>query len=262
MEAAPPSEARDIRPPLPFLLWRILPFEHLYIAYLVLVVGATSMVLLFATKYPLAVLPVTLFLLLAGRLPGSPTSEAWLLAEVWTVPLIAGSYLAWKFRRWWWAAGLAALAVMTRELTFPVLVMGLVLAHRRGLPRRPWVVCGLASAAGLAIHFVIAAQHTVPWGNEAPFFGTSQGLLSAVHMMDWVLPNPEVLGLFLWLVAVVHLARHRDDWLFWPLMLVPVAGFITNRPYWGLLFEPFMLLFVAEAAIERFVKRSRAPATA
>jgi hypothetical protein len=262
IQADPPSQARDFRPPLPFLVWRMLPYDHLYTAYLVLVVGATSLLLLFATKHPIAVLPVTLFLLLAGREAGSPSFEAWLLAEAWTVPLIAGSFLAWKFRRWWWAAALAALAVFTRELTFPVLVMGLVLAHQRGLPRKPWIVCGLAAAVGLAAHFVVAAHHTVPWGHEAQFFGTGMGLTSVLFMITWMLPMAAVLGPLLFTIAVVYMYRHRDTWLLWPLMLVPLAGFITNRPYWGLLFIPFMLLFAAEAVIERFITRSRAPAAA
>jgi hypothetical protein len=257
----PPSQARDFRPPLPFLVWRLLPLDHLYIGYLVLVVGLTSLLLLFATRYPLAVLPVTFFLLIAGRVPGSPTTEEWLLAEVWTVPLIAGAYLCWKLRRWWWAAALAGLAAFTRELTFPVLIMGLVLAHRRGLPRKPWIVCSAATAAALVAHYVFAAQHTVATGQVAKLVGSGEGLTSLLHMVGWILPNPEVLGLFLWVIAVVYLARHRDDWLLWPIMLVPLAGFAVNRPYWGLLFEPFMLLFAAEAVIEGFVKRSRAPAT-
>jgi hypothetical protein len=257
VERDPPSEARDFRPPLPFLVWRALPYHQLYNGYLVLVVGVTSLILLFAARYPIAVVPVTLFLLIAGRIPGSPTTEEWLLAEVWTVPLIAGSLLAWKYRRWWWAAALAALAALTRELTFPVLVMGLVLAHRRGLPRKPWLVCGGATIAALVAHFAIAAHHTVATGQEAKFFGSGEGLTSILHMVDWVLPNPEVLGLLLWVIALVYLTRHSEYWLLWPIMLVPLAGFVANRPYWGLMFEPFMVLFAAEAVIDGFVKRSR-----
>ena len=70
IERDPPSEARDFRPPLPFLVWRLVPFDSLYTSYLVLVVGATSLILLFAcVAIPIAVIPVTLFLLFAGRLP-------------------------------------------------------------------------------------------------------------------------------------------------------------------------------------------------
>jgi hypothetical protein len=262
IERDPPSEARDFRPPLPFLVWRALPFDHLYVGYLVLVVGATSLLLLFAARYPIAVLPVTLFLLIAGRIPGNPTSEEWLLVELWTVPLIAGSYLAWKLRRWWWAAALAALAAFTRELTFPVLIMGLVLAHRRHLPRKPWIVCSGLAVAALAAHFVIASGHTVPTGQEATFLGSGKGLTSLLHMVDWVLPDPEVLGLFIWILGLVYLYRNRDDWLLWPIMLVPLLGFVANRPYYGLMFEPFMILFATELVVEGFVKRARAPAAA
>ena len=141
--------------------------------------------------------------------------------------------------------------------------MGLVLAHRRQLPRLPWIVCSVATVVALVAHFAIAAQHTVATGQEAKIVGTGKGLTSMLHMVDWVLPDPEVLGL-------VHLDRWpsstwrgiRDDWLLWPIMLVPVAGFVANRPYWGLLFEPFMILFATEAVVEGFVKRARAPAAA
>jgi hypothetical protein len=261
IERDPPSEARDFRPPLPFLVWRLLPFDHLYTGYLVLVVGATSLILLFAAKYPIAVIPVTFFLLIAGRIPGSPTSEEWLLVELWTVPLVAGCYLAWKMRRWWWAAALAALAVFTRELTFPLLIMGLVLAHQRHLPRKPWLVCSGLTIAGLLAHFAIAGHHTVATGQEAEFLGSGKGLTSLLHMVDWVLPNPEVLGLFIWILGLVYLARSRDDWLLWPIMLVPLLGFVANRPYYGLMFEPFMILFATQLVVEGFVNRARAPAT-
>ena len=260
IERDPPSQARDFRPPFAFMVWRLMPFDQLYTGYLVLVVGVTSLLLLFAARYPIAVVPVTFFLLIAGRIPGSPTSEEWLLAELWTVPLIAGSYLAWKLRRWWWAAALAALAALTRELTVPVLLMGLVLAHRRKLPRLPWIACSAAAAVALVVHFVVAAQHTVATGQEATIVGSGKGLTSLLHMVDWVLPDPEVRGLIIWIIAIVYLVRHPDDWLLWPIMLVPLAGFVANRPYWGLLFEPFMILFATEAIVEGFVRRARAPA--
>jgi hypothetical protein len=115
--------------------------------------------------------------------------------------------------------------------------------------------------AGLLADFAIAGHHTVATGQEAEFLGSGKGLTSLLHMVDWVLPNPEVLGLFIWILGLVYLARSRDDWLLWPIMLVPLLGFVANRPYYGLMFEPFMILFATQLVVEGFVNRARAPAT-
>ena len=137
--------------------------------------------------------------------------------------------------------------------------MGLFLAHRRHLPRLPWIVFGGATLAGLAAHFAVAGHHTVAGGKEAKFIGTGTGVGSILHMVDWVLPNPEVIGLVIWIVALVYLARHPGYWLLWPILLIPLAGFVADRPYWGLMFEPFMILLATEAVID-LVLRARAPA--
>jgi hypothetical protein len=174
-----------------------------------------------------------------------------LLSELWCVPAIAGSLLAWKRERWWLAAGLAALASLTREHSALLLLGGLVAAHVDHRPRRPWVVAICVTGAGLALHSLLASGYTQPGGTDATFLGTANPPSSLLHMMGWGIPTTDLVGLALLAAAAWALAHRRRDLL--PaagLLFVPLFGFVTDRPYWGIVMIPFTVFLAADLAAD------------
>lgn len=243
------GQTRSFRLPTAFLLYRVVPVGWLFALFLVVVVAGTTLLLLWLTERPVVVLPVTLYLLTTGRIPTfSPgSSESWLLSELWCVPAIAGSLLAWKRERWWLAAGLAALAAITREHSALLLLGGLVAAHVDHRPRRPWLVAIGATGTVFVLHTVLASGYTQAGGTDATFLGTVDPPASLLHMMGWGIPTTDLVGLALWAGAVWALAHRRRDLL--PaggLLMVPLFGFVTNRPYWGIVMIPFTVFLASE----------------
>lgn len=252
---------RSFRQPLPFLLWRWIPTDLLYPAFLLVVVTSTCLLLMRRTEHPIAVLPVAGFLLLAGRNPAALTDplDGWLLVEFWAIPLLAASSLAWRRGRWSVAAGAATAAALVRELLLPVLVVGLILAHRRGLPRKPWFV-GLAVAVGaLACHLAIASRFGAAHGDEAPLRGTGDLPRTVVDMLLFNLAGSAVLGLVTWTGGLAHMARRPIEPVS-VLVLLPLLGVAVDRPYWALPVAPFVILAAGELVAEQ-VRRRRSART-
>lgn len=258
------GSVRAFRLPTVFLLWRVLPTGWLYPTFLAVVVIGTSFLLLFVTTRPWIVPVVTLYLVHAGRilsLRNRPQLDEWLLVELWTVPLIAAFLLAAKRERWWWAAGLGAAAFGVRELAGALLVGGALSAivYRRSL--RPWLAA--AGVAGVLYigHAVLAADAALPHGTDAKLAGSAEFPRTVLQMMTWPIPGPKVIGLVLWVLALVWLARQRELLLYAPLMAIPAFGLIVDRSYWGLLFVPFTLFWSLELVADelaRFRTRRRA----
>ncbi len=241
------GRATAIRPPAPFLLWWALPAQLLYASFLVLVVFGSSVLALGLTRRPWIVLVLTAFLLLAGR-PARGTggvTEYWLLVELWCVPLVLGCLLAWRTRRDGIAAACALGATAFREIAVVLLIGGLLAAWRAGRPIKPWVVATAAATTYYAIHFAIATTYARGSGNEAQLFGTAD-LPSSVLDMIWTLALAFPVGVALLVLAVMRLLRKGELILMGPLFALPLAGLVVDRPYWGFLFSPLMLLLASD----------------
>ena len=253
---------RSYRLPYLFEVLRWVPPSLLLATFAVVVVVGTSALLAGSTRRPYAVLPVTFFLLVAGRNPGRSSGiESWMLVELWTVPLLALSYWGWKKDRPWVAALAAAAAALTRELALPVLLLGLVLALHRREDRRPWLVAAAVTAAGMGLHVLLAVGVGSTNGTEAPLLGSGIPPRSVISMLlfGW----PVGLGLVPWALAAVQVVRTRLIAPVSALLAIPLLGVVVNRPYWGILATPFVLLWAGELVgdlwSERAARRARQP---
>lgn len=245
----PASSVRAFRMPTAFLVWRWLPGAHarwlVYVA-MVLVVCAC---LVSATTAPWIVPGVALHLLRFGR-PHDAAGwiDQYLLVELWTLPAIAGAFLAWRRGRPALAAVLAVVATAVRELA-ALLVVGLVIgAVFRSSRRRPAVVAVAAVVVLVVAHAVFAGPQLADRGTEAPLLGT--GGLDRVFTMAGVgLPRPDVVGGIVWVVALWWVFHDHDLRPFLaPLLLLPAIGLFVGRDYWGLLVVPLELVAAGEVA--------------
>jgi len=243
------SQGRGFRMPTTFLLWRMVPSDLLYPAFLTLVVVGTSWLLLRLTERPLLVLPVTLYLLQAGVTLngwGEPPTDAWLLQEMWALPLVCGSVLAWR-REWWRTAALiAASAVLVREITLPLLLGGLLASHFGKGPRWPWLATLVGVGGLVTLHWKLAAGAALAMGNEAPLLGSGRPPESILEMMDWPIPGPLAIGAVLWGAALVWVRRRGELAFLGPYFAIGLSGLVVRRPYWGVVFVPLTILFSLE----------------
>ncbi len=242
--------ARSFRTPYPFLLWRWVPPGLLFPLFLAVVVLGTCAVLVFCTSRPFLVVPVALFLLVAGRSTGSGGVEGWLLVELWTVPCFAVALLAWNRRRWWPAALALGLAAVIREIYLPFLLLGLVLAWRRRAALKPWVATVAGTAGLLALHTYLAGHFGVAHGNEAPLFGTAAPPVSVLRTMSWAVDWPAWVAIGLWSAAVFHVWRTRPIAPHVALLAIPLVGLVVDRGYWGIPMIALMVLWAGETACD------------
>jgi hypothetical protein len=230
------DQARALRQPWIFQLWAAVPDSWLLpLFFAVVVLGSTALAVRLVTFKPAALL-VGAWAATAGVFYGV---DAWLLFELWAVPLVLGACLAWIHRLDWVAAACCVGAVALRE-TAVLLPLGFLAAAI--LQRRspwPWIAGLATSAAILALHWSIAARYLDPEGRSAALLGT--GSVDAVAYMTSFLVLPDALGVVLWAVGVALLWRSQL-WPTVPLALMPLTGLLVNRPYWGFLAMPLCVL--------------------
>ena len=226
------DQARAVRQPWLLGFWSLIPDGWLQPAYFVLVVlGSTLVTIVLVRTKPVALL-VWAWTATAGIFYGV---DAWLLFELWAIPFILGSALAWVSGRDWVAAACCVVVCAIRE-TAVLLPLGyLVAALVLGRSWRPWVAGLATSAVLLAGHWVLVADHLDPDGGSAPLMGT--GSFGAITWMTSFLVLPDLVGLLLWVVGMVLLWRSalRPTVL---LVCIPLLGLVVNRPYWGFLAMP------------------------
>jgi hypothetical protein len=233
---------RAFRPPTAFLVWRWIPTDLLWPAYVALVCGLTGLLLLAATRAPIAVPLVVVYLISLGRV-----SVEYLFVELWTVPLTAGCLLAYRQRRERLAAGLAVAATAVRELAAVLIVGGLGAAWRARRTVRTWLVAVVVASALYALHVLLLQDHLSAAGTEERLVGT--GSLQAVaEMTGFQLPASGLVGPALWALALAGLWRREraEGLLLAPLLLLPLIGLVVDRPYWGAMVVPFEILLAAE----------------
>jgi hypothetical protein len=234
--------ARGYRLPTAFLLWRLLPERGLWPAYVIVVAGATALILLAGGVAPIAVLLCFLYLLILGKF-----SVEYLFVELWAVPLVAGAMVASVARRWWPAAGLALAATTVRELAVLLIVGGLLAALVRKHPTKPWVGALATAAVLYGLHIVLVSSHLGSHGTEGRLLGTGS-LSAAAHMMGFQLPAGVVVGPLLWSAALVWLRRTDRLLAVGPYAALPLLGLVADRPYWGGMVVPFLLVWSYELA--------------
>lgn len=183
----------------------------------------------------------------------------YLYAEVWALPGFLLALVALRDERWTLAAVALTVAVCTRELYAPALLLAIVLVPRAH--RRPFVVgLGVAAVVG-AVHYGLASQQLVEVGAEAPFnrFADLGGSLQAVlsprpHRASVALP----LTVLTVLGAVGTVRAWRVDLAARLAGATSLALFALTlyggRVYWPLLFSPVLVAFVG-AALPRGTRR-------
>lgn len=253
----PASSVRAFRLPTAFLVWRVLPRRAVWLLFVALV-GVTAWLLMRLTATPWSGPFVALYLLHVAR-PHTSAGfvDQYLLVELWTVPAVAGALLLWRRSRWAAAAGLALLAVAVRELAALLLIGGLLWALVWRRPWRPWALAIAGGVALVAVHAALTVPHLAAHGKEAALLGTG-GARRVLTMLDVGIPGPQLVGLALWLLGGLVLARDRELACFaGPYYALPLVGLLVGRDYWGILVVPFAIAWSAQV-VDRAAVRVKA----
>lgn len=247
------GEVRGIRAPTIFLVWRWIPDDGLYLAYLGLVVVLTAVLLAAAVpeRSFTALVPAG-YLLLAGRSLDAPHVDAWLLPELWAVPAIAGAILAYRRGHDAVAVGCVVLAVLIREVALVALIVGLGVAIITRRPLRPWVAGAAAAGAAWAAHVSTASDEIVASsGGVAGLRGSRRFPETVLDMMAWNAPEPaHLFAVVAFGGAALALWRRRDLLIAALTLPIPVYGIVVERSYWGILAVPFAWWLTAIVAAD------------
>lgn len=230
------TQVRSLRQVGLVLLWAAIPASALQPAFFLVVVLGSVLIAAPMQRIPFVSLAIGVWLAKFGVFDGV---DAWLLFELWAVPLILGTCLAWLRGRDWAAAACALGVLLIRE-TALLLPLGFLLAaraQRRSV--RPWVTCIAVEAVALGLHWWWTTDYLADEGNEAALVGT--GNIQAVATMTSFLVVPELVGLLLWGIGIVLLWKSALRGAV-GLAAMPLTGFLVDRPYWGLLAMPLCLL--------------------
>jgi hypothetical protein len=235
-DAGPASSIRAYRLPTIFWLWRYCCRSWPAVFLIIVVTG----VLVGLASVPLIGLITVLWL--AAGLHGTGL-EAWPFVELWVVPLCVGAVFAIRRDSWGWAVVLALCAALIREQAVLVLLGRSVAAWRYRRTVWPWLASVAAWSAFLAWHISQVRPYLVPVGREQPLLGG--GGLDSVAAMA----GPYTYGVGL---AVVVYALWRTRWTpgWWMvspmLILIPLAGLVLDRNYWGFLVLPTALALLGQ----------------
>jgi hypothetical protein len=251
------SSVRAFRLPEIFVLWRVLPGPRAIWLFFVGLVAITALLLLDITSCPVIIPFVAWYMLNAARPHiGHVWLDQYLIVELWVTPAAAVVLWGWRRSKWALAAAFAAVASLLRELAVGLVAGGLLAAHVRHHPRRPWLIAAGAVVAGFAVHSVLASSHLVAHGHEIALLGTG-GPSRVGSMMGVGLPQGVLLGPLVWILAVGRLATDRDlRLLFLFFVTLPLTGFLVGRDYWGFFVVPFTILWAGEAVAGLIVRVS------
>lgn len=236
------DQVRAVRQPWVFGVWALVAEDVLRWSFFLAVAAAAAILASRLTRHPEVGLAVGAWAAVVGVYGGV---DAWLIFELWTVPLILGCSLAWMRERDWIAAACALAVVLLRE-TAVLLPLGFLMAawwQRRSI--KPWLTALVIGAVMLVLHWRWAQPYLDPAGQSAPLAGT--GGFEAVAAMPSILgfsktltELSDVVGLIIWMIGLALLWRSALRPAL-PLALIPVLGFAVNRPYWGFLAMPLCI---------------------
>jgi hypothetical protein len=240
---------RAFRPPTAYLFWRWVPTKLLWPSYVIVVAVLTGLILIRVTTTPLVVPLVTIYLLSLGRV-----SVEYLFAELWAVPLVAATLLEVDRKRWRLAVAFAVAATAVRELAGGLLLGGLLASVMRKQPWRPWVA-GLAVTGALyALHARLLEPYLHAHGTEAKLLGTGS-ILTVFRMAGFQLPAGRAIGAIIWALALVNVVRTGRFPNLAFFVTLPALGLIADRPYWGAIVVPFLILWAGEEVVTLIAAR-------
>ena len=242
---------RGYRFPTMFLIWRWFPEGWLYPIFVAIVVVLSSVFAMWITDHTWPVLPMAGYLLYASR----GNFEGWLLLEFWAVPWIFLAIASRRQGRQPLAAGAATLAFFVRETAVVMMMGGALDSLRRRRSLRPWLIAGGVAAIGLSVHAIVARSFSASSGGEARFWGSSDGVRSVVELAGFRLPI--VLALAVWMTAWLQAVRRGEAWFLGPLFALPLVGLVADRPYWGAMVTPVLVLLTADAVGDVVNRRHR-----
>lgn len=262
----PATSTRAFRFPTVFVVWQVLPTQAWVWGLFVVLVAAMAFAVLHLTTWPFVAPLFAAYVLRLAR-PYSLGAASWLdqylIVEIWALPLIVASIVAWRReRRWIAAAAFALAAVLVRELVAGLLVGGLLVAWRSRRPVWPWLAAVVAAAAMWIAHDRWAGPYLVSQGHEAELIGSGQPPWTITAMMATGLPAPVIVGPLLWGLTVRRLWRLDRELLGYLslLLLLPFTGLLVGRNYWGFLVAPLLVWFGVEELVDLVRARRAAPA--
>lgn len=234
-DGGPSGSVRSFRLPTLFWIWSVTGTDWAtFLAFL----ACFAIVLVWLLPRPLGV-PVIILYLTVNSFPllDRGWQAQWLAVELWAVPVAMIGIALWWRRRDIPAAAVATSAAFLREHLALLLIGGLLQAWREGRRSWPWLT-GLAS---FGLFYAWHAASTLPRladvGAEAALWGG--GIDGFIAISSFGIPG----GFLLWGLAFW---RCRRDWLPIPLLLLALAGFLVDRPYWGLMVVPMALLVIVQ----------------
>jgi hypothetical protein len=240
-DGGPSGSVRAFRLPTMFWIWSTLPDIYwTYVPLLMMVMIALAWLI----ARPLVAPAIALYLIVQAypHLDDRGWQAQWLTVELWAVLPALGAVALWHRRHDLPAAALATCAAFLREHLALLVVGGAVQAWREQRRVWPWLV-GLVSFAG---YYLWHAARSLPFvaeiGFEQALFGRGAishvGLMAGFGLPASVVFGPLLVGIALW--------RSGRGLMTVGLLLLPLAGLITSRPYWGLMVVPVAMLVAVE----------------
>lgn len=253
------ENVRAYRLPTTFVLFAALPNDRIIWFVFAGVAALAGIVASHISTRPIVGILVTVYLLAIGVLNERGVwVDQFMTTELWAVAPLVGAVLASMRQRWWLAAGLALFAFSVRETAGLLLVAGVLAAAFAVVPRMPWFTAGAAAVAGYVAHAAAVQPYIEPGvGYGILLEGLSPGAIVAIA--GFGLPVGLVLGPILWAVALSHVWKRAEPRLLLAAPLVlPLAGLMIDRQYWGILVVPLTVVWGTEGLLE-FRESHRAP---
>ncbi len=247
----------NIRPPLLFWLWRLMPGDPSFIALLFSVAGcgflfSVYFILLHDSGNPL--LSVAGPAMIGYLLVHAMASGFYTFSEYWAWFFLAGALLAYRHGKHCLFAFLLCLCIMSREVFFfhwaLLLIFALAGRDRRAVRilLSVFILCGLY----YWYHFTSASGFIVDAGGAVRFYigdwlrGSSEFGLKSLLFGSQLLVNPLIFlpfAVILYGWATVWVIQ-KKLWHIMPSALIPLAGLVflvagvPGLYYWGLFYLP------------------------
>jgi hypothetical protein len=97
-------------------------------------------------------------------------------------------------------------------------------------------------------------------GTEAKLLGTGS-VGTVLDMAGFQLPAHRVLGALIWGLALINVVRTGRFPMLAFFVTLPLLGLVANRPYWGAMVVPFLILWAGEEVGAVGTRLSRRGAT-
>lgn len=245
------ENVRAYRMPTTFWVFALLPSDRWVWALFVLTAGISGVAATYIVKRPVLGLLVTIYLLTLGMFNnGGEWVAQYMATELWAVVPLIGSVAMALRQRWWPAALLALAAMLVRETAGLLLIVAALLSIAGRLPRRPWLAAFGAGGLAYVAHALAVRERidlTVGYG----ILDEPSSWTAVLDMAGFGLPWGVVVGPLLLVLAVWHVRKEHSEWVLAAApLLLPIAGLVIDRQYWGILVVPFAFLWGVERLLD------------